>query len=371
MLKKIAISIILGLIIVAALWHFQIFKLQLSKVEETTKPSKIITPSVKVITQLVVFTSNDRVFEAVGTGRAKYSADIYPAVSEAVIDVFFEAQQNVKKGDVLVQLDNREEKLALKLAGVELKDAKTTLDRYEQVVKQGAIPQNVVDSARAIFESAQVALDQAKLAVEERQIIAPFDGIVGIPNVDPGDRVDTDTMITGLDARDTLYVDFEVPEALMGALKGAQANKQKIMVTTPSYPVEIFEGFITAQESRVNENRRTLMARASILNTKDALRPGMSFTTKWDIPGKDFATVPEISVQWGRDGSFIWIIRDNKAEKIKARVVARKAGQVLLDANVQEGELVVVEGLQRLRPNSQVQILNMPEQNVKTQEQAQ
>jgi RND family efflux transporter MFP subunit len=371
MLKKIAILIFFGLIIVAALWKFQIFKLQSSEIEETIKPSKTSVPFVKVITQPVVFTSNDKIFEAVGTGRAKYSADIYPAVSEEVINVYFEAQQNVKKGDVLVQLDNREEKLTLKLAGVRLKEAKTNLDRFEKVVKQGGIPQNEVDSARAIFESTQVVLDQARLAVEARQIIAPFDGIVGIPNVDPGDRVDTNTMITGLDARDTLYVDFEVPEALIAALKEAQAKKKVIMVTTPSYPIKIFEGFISAQASRVNESRRTLMARASVLNTKDVLRPGMSFTTKWDIPGKDFATVPEISVQWGRDGSFIWIIRDNKAEKTKARVVARKAGQVLLDASVKEGDLVVVEGLQRLRPNSKVQILNMIEETVKTQEQTQ
>ena len=370
MLKKIAIFIIFGLMIVAALWQFQILKFQSSEIEKTIKPSKTSVPLVKVITQPVAFTPNNRVFEAVGTGRAKYSADIYPAVSEEVINVYFKAQQNVNKGDVLVQLDNREQKLTLKLAGVELKEAKTTLDRFEKIFKQGAVPQNKVDSARAIFESSQVALDQAKLAVEARQIIAPFDGIVGIPNVDPGDRIDTNTMITGLDARDTLYVDFEVPEALIAALEDAQTKKQVIMITTPSYPVKIFEGLITAQASRVNESRRTLMARASILNTDDALRPGMSFTTKWDIPGKDFATVPEISVQWGRNGSFIWIIRNNKAEKVKARVVARKAGQVLLDAVVQKGDQVVVEGLQRLRPSTKVLILNMTEETVKTQEQA-
>jgi membrane fusion protein (multidrug efflux system) len=359
MLKKTATLIIIGAIMVAAFWQFQVFKSPSDKASRATKISAGAKPATKVITQAVVFTSNNRMFEAVGTGRAKYSADIYPAVSEQVMDVFFEAQQNVKKGDVLVQLDNREEKLALKLAGVMLRDSKTTLDRYEKVVKMGGVPQSKVDSARAIYESAQVALDQAKLALEERQIIAPFDGIVGIPNVDPGDRVDTDTFITGLDARDVLYVDFEVPEALAGALKGAQAIKQKIIATTPSYPAQIFEGLITAQESRVDENRRTLMARASILNIKDILRPGMSFTTKWDIPGKDYVTVPEISVQWGRDGSFIWVIRDNKAEKIKARVVARKSGRVLLDASVEDGELVVVEGLQRLRPHIEVQILNM------------
>jgi multidrug efflux pump subunit AcrA (membrane-fusion protein) len=158
---------------------------------------------------------------------------------------------------------------------------------------------------------------------------------------------------------------------LAGVLKGADAAKQAITATTPSYPTQVFEGLITAQESRVNERRRTLMARASISNLKDVLMPGMSFTTKWDIPGDDYATVPEISVQWGRDGSFIWVIREAKAEKIQARVIARKSGRVLLDADVQAGELVVVEGLHRLRPNVEVQILNMPTHSSTSQEQAQ
>jgi len=354
----IAIVILLAAGAAGALWQFTSLPALFGIGDKSSQPSQSSPAGVKVITKPVTFTSNDRVFEAVGTGRAKYSADLYPAVAEEVIAVLFEAQQSVKKGDVLVQLDDREEKLAVKLADVELKDAKSLLDRYEQAVKQGAVPQSEVDSARATYESAQVALDQAKLAVEERQVIAPFDGIVGIPNVDPGDRVDGNTLITGLDSRDILYVDFEVPEALAGNLKNAQAEKQVITATTPSYPAQIFEGFIAAQESRVNENRRTLMARASVINSEDVLRPGMSFTTKWNIPGKDFITVPEISVQWGREGSFVWVVRDSKAEKISARVVARKAGQVLLDTEVKDGEHVVVEGLQRLRPGITVQILN-------------
>lgn len=311
-----------------------------------------------MLVQPVVYTSNDQVFEAVGTGRAKFSADIYPSVAEEVLEVNFEAQQKVSKGDVLVQLDDRNEKLAVQLAEVDLKDAKSLYDRYANAGKEGAVPQSEVDSAQATFEGAQVALEQAKLDLQERQIIAPFDGYVGIPNIDPGDRVDGATLITGLDARDILYVDFEVPEALAGALKTDEASHKLITAMTPSYPEKTFDGYISAQESRVNPQTRTLMARASIENAEDILRPGMSFTVRWAIAGQDYATVPEISLQWGRDGSFIWLVRDGKAEKVMARVVARRAGQVLLDGDVKKGEQVVVEGLQRLRPGSSVEIIN-------------
>lgn len=314
--------------------------------------------AVKVLTKPIEITENSRVFEGVGTGRARLSADIYPAIAEEVLGVKFQAGQKVSAGDVLVQLDDRQEKLAVELAEVELKDAESLLKRYQQAGKEGAVPESEVDSAKATFDSAKVALEQAKLDLDERKIIAPFDGYVGIPNVDPGDRVGTDTLITGLDARDTLYVDFEVPEALASALRKAQDEKQNVSITTPSFPAKKFKGNITAQESRVNPERRTLTARASIDNDEDFLRPGMSFTVQWDIAGEKYATVPEISVQWSREGSFIWIIRNGHAEKTMARVVARKGGMVLLEGEVKENEAVVVEGLQRLRPDIEVEILN-------------
>ena len=312
----------------------------------------------KVLVQPVSFSANTRVFEAVGTGRAKLSADIYPSLAEEVISINFKAQDKVSKGDVLVQLDDRAEKLAVQLAEVELKDAQSLLDRYQKAGKAGAVPQSEVDSSQATHDGAIVALEQAKLNLEDRQIIAPFDGVVGIPNVDPGDRVDSSTLITGLDARDVLYVDFEVPEALAGALQTAQNNNETVNVTTPSFAGKTFKGYIIAQESRINAQTRTVKARASIDNSDDLLRPGMSFNVKWSIPGDRYASVPEISLQWGRDGSFVWLVRDNKSERVAARVVARKAGQVLVDGEIKDGESVVVEGLQRVRPSGAVEIIN-------------
>lgn len=357
-LKKVIFPIIVLLIAATVFWQRDDLLLLLEKSESSQQTdTQTAGTAVKVITQPVEMTPNDHVFEAVGTGRARLSVQIYPAVSEEVTDVLFEAQQIVAKGDVLVQLDDRQEKLALRLAEVKLKDARRLLGRYEQALKQGGVPESEVDSARADFESAQVALDQARLALEERQIRAPFDGVVGIPNIDPGDRVDPEILITGLDDRRILYVDFEVPEALAGALKNAQAEAQSITVATPAYIGRTFSGTISAQESRVNPERRTLLARASIENQEDLLRPGMSFATRWEIPGKIYPTVPEISLQWGRQGSFVWIIREGKAERVFARVVARKGGLVLLNGDIAEGENVVVEGLQRLRPDAEVQIL--------------
>lgn len=317
---------------------------------------EIDEPRVKVITAPVEITRNDRIFEAVGTGRARLSVQIYSPVSEEITAVNFKAQDRVTSGDVLLKLDDRDEILAVRMAEVELEDARSLLDRYEQAVQAGGVPQSEVDSARAAFEGAQVAADQARLQLEKRSIKAPFGGVVGIPRVDPGDRVDPQMLLTTLDDRSILHVDYEVPEALAGALQ--DDSNRSVTATTPAFPDQTFKGDITAQESRIDPLRRTLMVRASIENPGDTLRPGMSFHTRWEVSGPEYPTVPEIALQWGRDGSYVWIIRDGIAHRIMARVRARSSGRVLVEGDIQADERVVVEGLQRLRPEARVEMLD-------------
>ncbi len=307
-------------------------------------------PTVRVITTPVLMTANDRVFEAMGSGRAKQSVGIYPAVSDEITAMYFGAGDKVKAGQLLVQLDDRQEQLAVKLAQVRLKDAKSLLNRYQLAVKDGAVPESEVDSARAAVDVAEVNLEQAKLDIDEHQILAPFDGVVGIPQVDPGERVGPNTLITNIDDRSILHVDFEVPEVLAVNL----TNKNLITAQSPAFLNKTFSGSIEALESRVDRQKRTILARASIRNQDDLLRPGMSFMARLEIPGKIYPTVPEISLQWGRDGSFVWVVRDNKAERIPVKVVARTAGDVLTEGDINGDDQVVVEGLQRLQPGREV-----------------
>lgn len=309
--------------------------------------------AVSVMTQPVKFATDTRTFQAVGTGRARKSVDIYPSVNEEVVEILFNSQDRVNKGDVLVQLDDRDEALQLRLAEVRLDEAKRLLTRYEEAVKEGAVPQSEVDSARADVESAKVELDDSKLAMQDRKIIAPISGVVGIPRIDPGDRVSTDTLITGLDDRGEIFVDFEVPESLAGIVK----NNLGIKATTPAYPEKIFTGIINSVESRIDSKTRTIMVRASIDNSLDLLRPGMSFTTTLKITGDSYPVVPEIALQWSSYGAFVWIVRNNKAHKVQTKVISRTAGSVLIQGDIKEGELLVVEGLERLDEGTMVSLL--------------
>lgn len=321
----------------------------------TTKEQKTVetsseAPPVRVVTRSVQFIANDRVFQATGTSVAGKSVWIYSPVAEQVVTVNFTAQQKVKKGDLLIQLDDREEKLALQLAKVELQNAEKVLLRYRRTIGGGAVSENEIDAARLEFDAAKVRLDQAEFALSERRVIAPFTGVVGISRVDPGDRIATNTIITSLDDRSNIYVDFQVPETLAEAL----STNLKAEMSTPAFVEKTFIGTITDVESRFDVQTRTVRIRVNIDNGNDLLRPGMSFATKLNLKGKVFPAVPEISLKWGREGSYVWLVKNSKAEKVMARVVARTNQQVLVDAQIDKDDVVVIEGTQRLRQGRDV-----------------
>ena len=311
--------------------------------------------AVKVITEAVTLTSDAEVFEAIGTGRARLSVEIFPQVAENVTEVHFKGGDRVSKGDPLVQLDAREERLAVRLARVRLSDARARLSDLQGAAKKGAVPRVQLEGARLAAQTAQIELERAQLALSERTVRAPFSGVVGVASVDPGDRVTHQTRLTSLDDRQEMFIDFAIPEALAGRL--LQAGAQTIEATTPAWPKRRFEGTVDVQGSRVDAAQRTLMVRARVENKEDLLRPGMSFATRWATDGQERPTIPEIALQWGRAGSFVWVVRDGEAAQVSVRVVSRAAGRILVEGELQVGEPVVVEGLQRLRPGVAVEVL--------------
>lgn len=354
--RRLRLSLVIAVIAAAALlWHRDNVRSLISGNPASPPSQEKSRPAVKVITQAVAMSSSGRVFEAVGTGRARLSIQIYPAVSEQVTKVLFHAQESVPQSQLLVELDDRAENLAVRLAEIRLKDSRSKLARYKQAVKEGGVPQSEVDTAQADFMAAQIALGQARLNLQYRQIRAPFAGVVGIPGVDPGDRVTPTTLITSLDDRKILYVDYEIPEALAGAL--LDKSNQAVTVTTPAWPGRTFSGSISAYASRIDPDTRTLKVRASIDNTEDLLRPGMSFTTRWNVTGQNYPAIPEAALQWEHGNAYVWVADNGIAKKVSIDIIRRSSGQILVKGGLSEGQQIVVQGAQRLREGTAVEIL--------------
>ena len=119
---------------------------------------------------------------------------------------------------------------------------------------------------------------------------------------------------------------------------------------------ERFTGTVTALGSRIDQDTRTLHVRARIPNKKDVLRPGMAFSITLPLAGKRYPSVPSVSIRWRRKGAFVWVVRDGAAVRVPVEVIKRNEGWVLVDAKLKEGEDVVVEGVQQLRPRMKVRV---------------
>ena len=296
---------------------------------------------------------DDVTLNVIGNGAAKQSVTLFPAVAGEVAEVNFRTGQSVKAGQVLVQLEDRTERLAAERAAARVEAAQSLLKRYEGTRGTGAVPESVVDDARTALRTAQIEHQQAVEAVRDRTVRAPFAGVVGLPGVEPGDRVSPDTAVATLDDQSTLRLDFQVPEAYLARLSSGQT----LTATTPAYPQRRFDGTIAEVDSRVDPGTRNVRVRATLPNADNLLRSGMSFQVQLPLSGQPLVAVPELALQWNRDGSFVWAVREGNAVQVPARSVRRSGGQVLIDGELRAGETVVVEGVQRLRAGRPVRVV--------------
>jgi RND family efflux transporter MFP subunit len=145
-------------------------------------------------------------------------------------------------------------------------------------------------------------------------------------------------------------VSFEVPEAITGDL--AVGDEVEIATWNSRSPTAF--GEVVDIGSRIDPATRTFVARARVANEADALRPGMSFRVSLNLEGTPYPVVSETGVQWGADGAYVWSVVDGKARRVPVSVIQRQQGQVLVDGNLEEGDLIVVEGIQRMREGSDV-----------------
>ncbi len=308
-----------------------------------------------VVTESVAEQSLIETIQAVGTARALHSVVLFPEAAGIVRAVHFAADQRVSEGEILLQLDSRDELLAVQLAEVQLADAERLARRYEMVNREDAnLPQSQIDAAIAAADTARITLDQARVNLDRRTIKAPFDGVVGITEIDAGDRIDTGTQVTTLDDRSQLLVNFAVPEVYVGKIQPGTAVDVRLWDGAE----RPFQGEVIAVDSRIDPTSRAFTARAAIDNSTDRYRPGMAFEISVRAERGVFLAVPDVAVQWGADGAYIWVEEDGKAARREVRLVKRLAGEILIESDVRPGSRVVTEGVQAVRAGSSLRDLN-------------
>jgi RND family efflux transporter MFP subunit len=303
-----------------------------------------------VITIPISFEKKSNRVEAVGTAEAIRSVVVYPAVADKVISVNFIPGQFVKAQDVLLQLDSRRQKVALERVIIQLADAERTVKRLKESRKKEAIAQSVLDDAITARDLLKVQLLEVKTELEDRIVKAPFSGVVGLTDVESGDRIVLQTPITTIDNREQLLINFNAPESALPMLQG------KASVELEPWQAQgiLIEAKITQIDSRINLLNRSIRVRALLDNNADLYRPGMSFRVKMKIYGEKYAVVPEAALMWGATSAYVWLVEDGKAKKVDVQIQQRLSGRLLVSGALSANETLIVEGIQSLREGQSV-----------------
>ena len=293
----------------------------------------------------------DRV-TAIGDGRAIRSVVVSPETPGRVVEVLIQSGQPVTAGDILLRLDSEAEEIAVARAQLVVEDARSALDRLKQLQGSGASSGVQLREAEFALRQAELELRQAEFDLSLREVLAPVSGWIGIVGVEVGAQVGTATEIVQIDDRSVLLVDFRLPERMVGRIAPGDAVTAEALAGGFG-PIP---GVVSAIDNRVDPASRTLRVQARLDNAEDRLRAGMSFMIGIDLPGEPAPTVSPLSVQWNRDGAFVWVVREGKAARLPIRILQRSETEVLVEADFAPGDRVVVEGVQAVRPGAEVQI---------------
>jgi membrane fusion protein, multidrug efflux system len=290
--------------------------------------------------------------QAVGSVRSNQGVVLRPEVSGRISKLGFNDGQRVRRGQLLVQLDDTLQVAQLQQAQAQASIARTNLQRNRELVAQNFVSASVVDQSAAALQvaEAQVALAQAQLA--RMKILSPFDGVAGISVVNLGDYVKDGADLVSIEDISSMWVDFRMPERYLANLKSGQA----VEVQLDAMPGRKFSGKIEAVDALLDANGRSLLVRAKLVNPGGELRSGMFARTRVVFALRENAlVVPEEALvpQGGRQ--YLVTVADGPngklAQRLEAKLGVRLPGKVEILEGLKAGDLVVTAGQARvLRP---------------------
>lgn len=294
---------------------------------------------------------NDRL-SAVGDGAALRFVEITSEVTGRITEVLKASGDQVTNGEVIARLDSSSERIALNRAQLAVRDAENRLERLTRMQRSNTITEVEISEAETALASARLQVDEAELALSRRTIRSPLDGVLGIISLQPGALISSQTLVARIDDRSELLVEFRVPERFVSSV----TTERAIEVTPVARPALRIDGTITAVDSRLEPDSRTLRVQARVPNEGDLLRPGMSFLINMRFSGDEYPTVDPLAIQWQSSGPFVWVVTDGRVAQVPVQIIQRNSDSVLVNADLEPGQTVVTEGVQSLRPGAQVQI---------------
>jgi membrane fusion protein (multidrug efflux system) len=300
---------------------------------------------------------------AIGTVAAVHGVTVSADLPGIVAKISFDSGKAVRAGDVLVQLDTKQEQAQLAAAEAQGQWARVSVERMADLRKKGIAAQAEWDRADAEQKQADARIGEIRATIARKTIRAPFSGVLGLRQVNLGQYMEAGAPIVSLQALDPIYVNFSVPQQQIAGLRAGN----EVSVTAEGLPGE-FKGKLTATNSVIDEATRNVQTQATVANPEGKLHPGMFVETKLGLgASSSVVALPASAINYAPYGNSIFVVEDMKNPKgqtykgVRQQFVKLGAGrgdQVAVVSGVKPGEEVVTSGVFKLRNGAAVQVNN-------------
>ncbi|MEO0587300.1 MAG: efflux RND transporter periplasmic adaptor subunit [Planctomycetota bacterium] len=295
----------------------------------------------------------ERTVTAVGTGRPKRSVELKVSDDGRVEEVLFSDGDTVRQGRPLLRLDDASERAALAEAEAAVTEARAGYDRAEALRQQGRVTGSVYDIARAELSRAEARRDAALVNLDRRVLRAPFDGVVGFSDIEPGAFATSGVAVATLDDLSVLMAEFTLPERFFAEVGPGRA----VRATTRALPGEVLEGEVDVIDRRVDEATRAFLVRARFPNPDGRLPGGLFMRIELVLQARDGVMAPEEALVPQGGGLVLYVVDDEDRARLRqVEVGARRAGRAEILEGLEAGERVIVRGVQKVRDGAPVRV---------------
>jgi multidrug efflux system membrane fusion protein len=331
---------------------------------------------VPVVAQPVKSSDVPIYLSGIGTVYAYNTVVVRSQITGQLVSIDFKEGQQVKKGDLIAQIDPRPYDALIdqytankKRDQAQLANAKANLGRYTPLEEKGFATQQLletqqaqVDQLEAAIQADAAAIKAAEVQLSYTRLTSPIEGITGIRQIDIGNIIyptDVNGLVTVTQV-EPISVIFTLPEGDLPAIQEQLAKGPlSVLAYSQDNKVKLGEGEFLLVNNQINQTTGTLQIKANFPNKDHKLWPGQLINARLLLDTRhDALTVAASAVQQGPDGSYAYVVRqDGVAERQPVKVAQVRSGQALIDSGLSAGEQVVVDGQYRLRPGDHVTLL--------------
>lgn len=300
----------------------------------------------------------------IGTAAAVEGVTVSADLPGTIDKIHFESGQPVHEGDILVELDTRQERAQLANLEAQRDLAGINYGRAQELQKAGVISHSEYDNADAQKKATEAQVGDIKAAIARKTIHAPFTGLLGIRQVSLGQYLAAGQAIVSLQSVDPIYVNFGVPQQNAGSMKPGRV----VSVTNSDLPGIALTGRITALDSVINEQTRNIQVQATLANKGNKLRPGMFVQVELPLgQPRQVVPLPASAINYAPYGDSVFIVSEMKDAKgntyrgVRQQVVkieGSRGDQVAITSGLNPGDEVVSSGVFKLRNGAPVQVNN-------------